>query len=187
MRGDEPARPTNRSLRNPRRESGQAPSHGDRRWRGHYRLMTKERNPLLGRRVVVNGATAEFVSAVGVPDQFSVAEGGDDEGVAAAVSAAQVRFHDHRLRLSSGSRPELLAKSKASRIVFCRLDSVTPTSTSSQSVLALDPFRTAWLGSQNRFYVIMAPGFLFCSSSHFTRLGRIVETNSNPVYGVFTP
>ncbi len=95
-RGQYQRNPTNCSPRNGTRESGPAPASGDG-WRKRYNGFVKEeRDPFCGVGVVSNRPAAEFISAVAVPDELSVAERGDDADFAgAAEEAVEIGFHSH--------------------------------------------------------------------------------------------
>ena len=55
--------------------------------------MKEERNPFFGVSVISGRAAAEFVAAVVVPDELSVAKRRDAVEVAGAVNAVEVHFH----------------------------------------------------------------------------------------------
>jgi len=56
----------------------------------HNGFVKEERNPFFGVSVISGRAAAEFVAAVDVPDELSVAECGDDVDVAGVVNAVEV-------------------------------------------------------------------------------------------------
>ena len=99
MRTAKRSNPTDCRIRYRTREPGGARLWGDGWWKRHGGFVKEEEAPVFGVSVVSGRAAAEFVRAVVVPKESSVAERGNKADAPRAIQ--EVRFHGHSFRFTT--------------------------------------------------------------------------------------